>query len=81
MVRDFAFVASKPLDGVVELEGKVPAEPAQRFIGVVAGAILVLILHLLPFGKKHDDGVKHPKAVDVPVVPSSAVIPETPVEP
>ncbi|MBB1510587.1 DUF808 domain-containing protein [Tessaracoccus sp. MC1756] len=39
-------------------------------IGIVAGAILVAIMHLLPFGKSHDEN-GHPEAVEVPVVPSA----------
>ncbi len=41
-------------------------------LGLVVGAIAVVVMHLLPFGKKHDD-VEHPKAVDVPVEPSSGL--------
>ena len=41
-------------------------------LGLVVGAIAVVVMHLLPFGKKHDD-VEHPKAADVPVEPSSGV--------
>lgn len=41
-------------------------------LGLVVGAIAVVVMHLLPFGKKHDD-VEHPKAVDVPAEPSSGV--------
>lgn len=41
-------------------------------LGIVCGTVAVVVMHLLPFGK-HDDHNDHPKAVDVPVVPSSQV--------
>lgn len=37
--QDFVFRATKPLDGAIVLEGAVPAEPARRFFGVVAGDV------------------------------------------
>lgn len=40
-------------------------------LGIVAGAILVVIMHLLPFGKKHHDEDDELAAEDVPVVPSN----------
>lgn len=40
-------------------------------LGFVIGSIGVGIMHLMPFGKKHDEGEAHPKAVEVPVVPST----------
>ncbi len=45
-------------------------------IGLVIGAVVVVIMHLLPFGKKKHDDTEHPKAEEVRVEPSGTATPE-----
>lgn len=40
-------------------------------LGLAIGAVAVVVMHLLPFGKKHDDHADQPAAEEVPVVPST----------
>lgn len=39
VARVFTFSAMKPLDGPIDLAGAVPADPARRFFGVIAGGV------------------------------------------
>ena len=48
VVRNFAFVASKPFGGSIALEGAVPADATRRYFGVIAGQVPTEALELDP---------------------------------